>query len=297
MILRLFQCVLFSFCSIILQNIAVKADPLKLRPKREGQGQMIRRKSPADPCLLKCKDDYMMSAELSPHRTQNWRLDSAIGSPLHALVEAASDANAIQRIDYECSYHANFVACLEQCGTSPAAQILVEGQETLKTVCQSFKGEKEFVGFILPCLARNGPKIGKSCQLHWSLLEKDVFEALQSKTEQNEEGQKHLEEGIGRICRAMNSYTDCHLRTVAQLCHRRTLSFFVQLNSKSSAALLRLLLRWAEFDSHSMPHQWPDCGQWNLDAILRNDGQTLSLVNPPILALCFSLLIRIHFLK
>uniref|UniRef100_A0A183BI44 CPG4 domain-containing protein n=1 Tax=Globodera pallida TaxID=36090 RepID=A0A183BI44_GLOPA len=278
----------------------------KLRPKRKGQGQLLRLPSPANPCLLKCKDDYMMSTDHSLP-APNWRLDSAIGSPLHALVETATDANAIERIDFECrhpfcslliwlitvyfSYHAQFLSCLEKCGTSPATQILTEGQETLKTVCQSFKKDKEFAGFVLPCLARNGAKIGKSCQLHWSLLEKDVFEALQSKieTEAKQNGQP-LDDGIRNLCRGLNSYADCHLRTVAQLCHRRALSFFVRLNANSSAALLRLLVVWAGFDLHSAAQKWPECTQWNLDVPLSDGGQIMPLFNLIIVFCLFFIL-------
>lgn len=78
-------------------------------------------------------------------------------------------------------HHSEFMLCLDNCKPSAARKFLAGGQETLKTfkqilkillkigvifqICHSYRDDKEFLNFVLPCLAKNGARIGSSCQV------------------------------------------------------------------------------------------------------------------------------------
>nr|CAD2133231.1 unnamed protein product [Meloidogyne enterolobii] len=234
-------------------------------------------KSHADPCLLRCKDEYMFYTTTN---TKAVRRDTfAVGSPLNALIDiiisTEENKSPLDRIAAACDKHNSFLSCIRKCQHSIARQIIADGQQAMNAICQSFRIDKEFQNFVLPCLVRNGPRIGKSCQLHWSLMESDVYETISqrqflyngydpSEIDKNEEN-----DGFQRLCRAMNSYADCHLKAIAKLCHRRTIPFFVRFNAKISAALLQMLLDWFG-NTSQLDTNWTECEQWEPQKLLKS---------------------------
>uniref|UniRef100_A0A915N5U2 Uncharacterized protein n=1 Tax=Meloidogyne javanica TaxID=6303 RepID=A0A915N5U2_MELJA len=137
----------------------------------------------------------------------------AVGSPLNALIDiiisTEENKSPLDRIAAACDKHNSFLSCIRKCQHSIARQIIADGQQAMN--------------------------------LHWSLMESDVYETISqrqflyngydpSEVDKNEEN-----DGFQRLCRAMNSYADCHLKAIAKLCHRRTIPFFVRFNAKISA--------------------------------------------------------------
>ncbi|KAF7626956.1 hypothetical protein Mgra_00009655 [Meloidogyne graminicola] len=261
-------------------NLTIK----KIRNTSKNEFSQIKaslERSHVDPCLLRCKDEYMFST-IKTNSKINKIEAFAIGSPLNLLIDLIlssqeENISPLERIALRCDKHNSFISCLRLCKNSIARQILADGQQAMNAICQSYLSDIEFKSFVLPCLSKNGIKVGKSCQLHWSLMESDVYETISQKQyllynlSPNEFDFKNDEnEGFQRLCRAMNSYADCHLKTIAKLCHRRTIPFFVKFNAKVSAALLQMILDWFGNSNLQFDNKWTECEQWEPQKLLKS---------------------------
>ncbi|KAK0400531.1 hypothetical protein QR680_015299 [Steinernema hermaphroditum] len=108
-------------------------------------------RAPPDPCLLKCKDNYMNEMQSIVQDTSGeWSIE--LVTPLQSVLRATSKHSSatgtrrkadgaddvVAKVGDICQTNRVYLSCLGQCRESPARNALFIGQKSWTTICNAY---------------------------------------------------------------------------------------------------------------------------------------------------------------
>ncbi|TKR72404.1 hypothetical protein L596_019851 [Steinernema carpocapsae] len=195
--------------------------------------------TPPDPCLLKCKDNYMNEMQTIVHDTSGeWSIElvTPLQSVLRATSKNAGAKNGVRRENSDdvvakvgdiCQTNRVYLTCLGQCHESPARNALFIGQKSWTTICNAYGNDPDFTSTILPCWSEHGDEISNKCHIHAQMVQNSVVDLLQN-------GIHSIEDNLSDLCRTITIYDKCYIWQNDQFCGEKAWEFLLQLNERSS---------------------------------------------------------------
>uniref|UniRef100_A0A7E4VIF7 CPG4 domain-containing protein n=1 Tax=Panagrellus redivivus TaxID=6233 RepID=A0A7E4VIF7_PANRE len=205
--------------------------------------------SPPEACLLRCKDNYMNEMHnLLASNTAEWSVN--LVTPLQNLFDAVDHRSVRIRVQLSCQAHDEFMRCLNECPATPARRAILNGQESWSSICSAFRTDDEFREMILPCMALHGGAISHKCHIHALMVQNCMLDLMHH-------GVRDIHNNLADLCRAINIYDQCYLSQTDTYCGGRAWRFLLDLNQKTSTALIKLL------SESSVIEELPGvCQQW-----------------------------------
>uniref|UniRef100_A0A1I8A9X6 Conserved secreted protein n=1 Tax=Steinernema glaseri TaxID=37863 RepID=A0A1I8A9X6_9BILA len=123
--------------------------------------EVVWARAPPDPCLLKCKDNYMNEMQSILHDSSGeWSIE--LVTPLQSVLRATSKQSlaggprqkeeeaddVVAKVGDICQTNRVYLSCLGQCRESPARNALFIGQKSWTTICNAYGNDPA----ILPLL-------------------------------------------------------------------------------------------------------------------------------------------------
>uniref|UniRef100_A0A1I8AB07 Type III secretion protein n=1 Tax=Steinernema glaseri TaxID=37863 RepID=A0A1I8AB07_9BILA len=132
----------------------------------------------------------------------------------------------------------------------------------------------DFTSSILPCWAEHGDEISGKCHIHAQMVQNSVVDLLQN-------GIHSIEDNLSDLCRTITIYDKCYIWQNDQFCGEKAWQFLLQLNERSSHALVALLNSSQLVDRiPSTCQQWlapADYSAWHRERVLAFRRQTKSV--------------------
>jgi len=208
------------------------------------------------PCLLRCKDDHFNQIRLILGDDSDWSTDMV--TPFQSVLQTKTRADNYRSSDFIlkklssfCRAHRQFQNCLYDCEPSDARRFLLIGQKSWAEICGAFRGDRDFLRFVVPCWAQHGDDLGRRCQPLAQAVQRAVLDLVERRDDTVAQRMSHL-------CSSITEYDQCYIWTSDRLCGEKSWQFLLELNEKTSYALLELLQ-----ESRLVARIPSECQQWS----------------------------------
>ncbi|KAI6243923.1 hypothetical protein M3Y99_00059500 [Aphelenchoides fujianensis] len=184
-------------------------------------------------CLLRCKDNYMLEMQSLFADGTHGRGFNLV-TPLQSLFTAGGRMDVYSRLQLACNAHDVFMRCLQTCRQSKARSIVELGQSSWTTICDALADDRTFQSAILPCWVRHGEFISAECDFYARMLQNAAIDLMQN-------GWTGSTENLDEVCRSITLYDKCYLSNSDHVCGTKGWQFLLDLNTKNSQGLIKLL--------------------------------------------------------